>query len=239
MSIRHVSLILILLTAVFLQTAVSQDGGEIFIREDFNSLDAWKPLYFPRIKAHTQYTIVTEGNESYLRTESNASASAMVYTKEFNVYEYPRIQWRWKVDNVYKKGTIGTKEGDDYPIRIYVTFKYDPRKAGVFERLRYEGARLIYGEYPPHSALSYVWANKKHDERIVTSPYTEKGRIILLRKGNTHVGQWQTEDVDILKDYRAAFGEDPPAIASLAVMNDSDNTGEGSVSYLDYIYLAP
>ncbi len=43
------------------------------------------------------------------------------------------------------------------------------------------------------------------------------------------------EQRNILDDYRAAFDRDPPAIASLAVMNDSDNSKEKSVSYLDFI----
>lgn len=42
-----------------------------------------------------------------------------------------------------------------------------------------------------------------------------------------------TEEVDVLSDYRRAFGTDPPGQAGLAVMNDSDDTGESSVSWLD------
>jgi hypothetical protein len=34
-----------------------------------------------------------------------------------------------------------------------------------------------------------------------------------------------------------AFGEDPPSVANLAIMNDSDNTGESAVSYIDYIEI--
>jgi hypothetical protein len=41
--------------------------------------------------------------------------------------------------------------------------------------------------------------------------------------------------VNVLDDYRRAFDEDPPAVARLAVMSDSDNTGEQAISYIDYI----
>jgi len=37
--------------------------------------------------------------------------------------------------------------------------------------------------------------------------------------------------------HKDAFGEDSPSQASIAIMNDSDNTGEGSVSYIDYIEI--
>ena len=46
---------------------------------------------------------------------------------------------------------------------------------------------------------------------------------------------WQDEEINILQDYRSAFGKEPPSIASIAIMNDSDNTGQQSVSYIDFI----
>ena len=212
-------------------------GEKTLFKEDFDSLDRWDPLYFPKIKRHSSYTIVSSGTEKYLRAESDASASALVYKKKFNVYEFPNIRWRWKIDNVYRNGNAKTKEGDDYPIRIYVIFKYDPKRAGFFEKLKYNSAKLVYGEYPPHSALNYIWANKEHKERIITSAYTDKSKLIILEKGVSKVGKWETEEVNIITDYQWAFGKSPPAVASIAIMNDSDNTGEKSVSYVDYIEI--
>lgn len=43
------------------------------------------------------------------------------------------------------------------------------------------------------------------------------------------------ESVNILDDYRKAFGKDHPATAALAVMSDTDNTGTSAVAYLDFI----
>jgi hypothetical protein len=59
--------------------------------------------------------------------------------------------------------------------------------------------------------------------------------MILLQMGAKNLGTWQIEDQAIIEDYKRAFGTDPPPIASIAIMNDSDNTGEESISYLDYI----
>ena len=59
--------------------------------------------------------------------------------------------------------------------------------------------------------------------------------MIILEAGTEKVGQWVEEEVDIIEDYRKAFGTLPPQTASIAVMNDSDNTGERSISYVDYI----
>jgi len=52
-----------------------------------------------------------------------------------------------------------------------------------------------------------------------------------VNKANT----WVDEEVNILDDYNKAFGKSPPSTASIAIMNDSDNTGEDSVSYIDFI----
>jgi hypothetical protein len=213
--------------------SASQSSG--FLEEDFNTLEKWKPLYFPKIKRHSEYSIVNENNNSFLKTVSNNSASGIVYQNDFNVYEYPIVQWRWKVENVYQKGAATTKAGDDYPIRIYIMFKYDPKKSPWMERIKYNVAKLIYGEYPPDSSLNYIWSSKGYQEKIITSPYTEKSKMILLDKGENHVGEWVTHEVDIIRDYQEAFGHKPPAIASLAIMNDSDNTEEKSISYIDYI----
>ena len=214
----------------------AQAGRTLFV-EDFRSLADWRPLYFPKIERHSRYEIEKHGARSYLKALSDASASGLVYKKEFNVYDFPALMWRWKVENVYEKGTINTKEGDDYPLRIYVMFKYDPQRAAFWERLKYEAAKLLYGEYPPHSSLNYVWANKEHIQDVVPSPYTDKAMMILLQKGRRNLGRWVIQQVDLLQDYRRAFHASPPPVARIAVMNDSDNTAESSTSYVDYIQV--
>jgi len=56
-----------------------------------------------------------------------------------------------------------------------------------------------------------------------------------LEKGEDNVGKWVLEEVNVTEDYQKAFGEKPPVAASLAIMNDSDNTGESAVSYVEFI----
>jgi hypothetical protein len=214
--------------------AIAQERTVLF-REDFSTLDNWKPFFFLKIKKHSVYTIENENGNHYLRAESNASASAIVYKDSFNIYDHPRVRWRWKVEDVYSKGDPRTKEGDDYPIRVYIMFEYDPDKAGFGDRITYGLAKALYGEYPPHSSLSYVWASKEEQERFITSPYTDKARMVLLEKGPGKAGIWVDEEINIVEDYENAFKAKPPARARIAVMNDSDNTGESSVSYMEYI----
>jgi hypothetical protein len=142
------------------------------------------------------------------------------------------------VDNIYTGKQVNkprTKEGDDYPIRIYIIFRYDPQRSDALQRLTYAAAKRRYGEYPPHSALNYVWASNLTARTIMTNPYSSRSQMIFLRMGDEQKGRWVEETVDIVADYRLAFGEDPPARASLAIMNDSDDTGQSSVSYVEFI----
>jgi hypothetical protein len=213
------------------------DQADVLFLEEFDSLDKWRPLHFPKIKEHSTYTVESSGDERYLKAESNASASGILYKKEFDIYEFPRLKWRWKVANVYEKGDAKKKSGDDYPLRVYVVFKYDPKEAGWWERRRYGTAKLLYGEYPPHSSLNYIWANKQHEGTVIINSYADEARMIPIQQGPANVGKWIAEVVNVLDDYQKAFGEKPPRVASIAIMNDSDNTGERSVSYIDYIQV--
>lgn len=170
-----------------------------------------------------------------LRAFSNASASALLFRKTFDVYEYPRVRWRWKITKVYEKGDARKKSGDDYPVRIYINFLYDDDMATLVENILYKAAKAFYGEFPPLRSLNYVWANRAHGKRMLKSPYTSRTMLVILRSGPEGAGKWFTEEINILEDYRKAFGAEPPRMVNIAVMNDSDDTGESSTSYFDFI----
>ncbi len=230
--------IALVLSCFLIMVPFCAPGAAQGFREDFETLADWKPLTFPKIPRHSTYAIGGGGADRYLVATADASASGIVHVRTFNIYETPVIRWRWKVSNIYAKGDEKKKSGDDYPLRIYVMFQYDPEKAGAFEKVQYGAAKLIYGEYPPHSSLNYIWANKTYPERILPNPYTAKAQMILLQKGPAHMGQWVEEKVNALNDYRKAFSADPPASAALAIMSDADNTGEKATGFIDYIEVS-
>jgi hypothetical protein len=232
---------LIILAAVSMLSAapLSAQMMEQGFREEFNSLTNWKPLTFPKIPRHSTYRIQKDDSKSFLVAVADRSASGIIHAGSFNIYKTPIIQWRWKISNVYQAGDEKKKSGDDYPLRIYVVFKYDPEKAGAWEKAQYKTLKLFYGDYPPHSSLNYIWANKKYPDRILPNPYTAKAQMILLQKGPDRAGQWVDEQVNALEDYRKAFGADPPREATIAIMSDADNTGEKATGYVDYIEVSP
>jgi hypothetical protein len=222
---------------LFIVTPAAAEDNDIFFRDNFDDLENWKIMDFPTIKKHSIYSIERQGDGSYLKAESSASASGIVFNKTFNVFDYPKVKWRWKVSNVYEKGDVTKRAGDDYPARIIFMFKYSPEGSSIGKRLKYEIVKGIYGFYPPQSTLIYVWANKKYERGIFTSTYAPEEKIIIMEQGPEKTGKWIEEVVNVLEDYHRAFGTDPPPEAGIAVMNDSDDTGEKAVSFFDYIEI--
>jgi hypothetical protein len=213
----------------------SSFGGEPLFREEFANLDNWQPLLFPNISSHSSYAAASEGELSILHAESKAAASGLRHVKTFDPHTHPMVSWRWKINGVLAKGNAAKKEGDDYPIRIYIMFKYDPTKASFGKRALFRIAKARQGEYPPGSTLNYIWANRPHSRRIIPNAYTEYAQMIVLQAGAKKAGQWITETINILDDYKAAYGKTAPREASLAIMVDTDNTGESVSSAVDFI----
>jgi Protein of unknown function (DUF3047) len=191
----------------------------------------WRPLMFDKIKRHTTYTLVHEDHTVVVKAVADASASGLIRDAEIDPRQWPILQWRWKVSNVLSKGNPKRKDGDDYPARLYVTFKYDPAKVSALQRAKYGAAKLLYGQYPPHAGLNYIWETKLPKETIVPNAYTERLRMIVVESGSENLNRWMTYDRNIYEDYKAAFGEEPPAISGIAIMTDTDNTGETASAF--------
>jgi len=194
-------------------------------------LTQWKPLNFKKIEKHTDYNLVRFEDRIIVKAVTNASASGLIRNIEIDLNEYPVIQWDWKVENVYKKGNVKKKKGDDYPARIYITFKYDPAKVGFFEKVKFKTVKAIYGKYPPISAINYIFASKADKGVIVSNPYVDRVKMIVVDSGETDTGKWIHHKRNIFKDYKKAFKALPPLVSGVAIMSDSDNTGERAVAY--------
>lgn len=140
-------LIQAVLTGLMLSVATVSAQEPVALREDFNNLDNWRPLNFPKIERHSEYVITLDeiSGKRILTTRSSASASGIIFKGSFNPSNYPTLRWRWKVDNVYFKADPHTKQGDDYPLRVYVIFECDPDKAGLAQRAMYGLAKKLYG----------------------------------------------------------------------------------------------
>lgn len=180
-------------------------------------MSGWAEQSLGMFKAKTTYAIARDGDRTALVARSNKSASGRIYKLDLDTKEYPMLSWSWKIDHTIKKGDEKIKEGDDFAARVYAVF---PR--GFFSKTR---------------AICYVWANRLPKGGHVASPFTNNVITVAVDSGNEQAGQWKSHQRNIYDDYRSFFGEEPPRLGAIAIMTDTDNTGESAVGYFGDITL--
>jgi hypothetical protein len=90
---------------------------------------------------------------------------------------------------------------------------------------------LLYGQYPPIGAINYIWESKVPRGTMIPNPYTDRVIMIVVESGESKLNQWVSEERNIHEDYKKAFGQEPPMISGVAIMTDTDNTGEIATAY--------
>ena len=176
----------------------------------------------------TKYALVRDDEigVTVLEGSATAAAGALIYRFDGDARVTPMLRFKWKPGGLIASSDPRTKAGDDYVARIYVTFASDPERASVKEKTENALAQALYGETPPHAALSYVFTHKSALGSIITSPYTQRVKKIVVDADPNSVGKWKSFSRDIYDDYKRAFGEEPTRISGIAIMVDTDNTGE-------------
>lgn len=189
--------------------------------------DGWTPLTFRRIDRHTRYALVRDDERgTVVEAAADASASGLVRKLDVDPKAWPALAWSWKVERPVAKGDVTRKSGDDYAARVYVSFRVPPDQLSPFERMKRSAARAMFGDDVPDAGLAYIWDARAPVGTIVPNPYTDRVRMIVVESGSERAGRWLSYERDIAADYRAAFGEEAPPVSGIAIMTDTDNTGE-------------
>ena len=206
----------VIIAATFLMVYIAFADDNIKVIDDFEAGLAkhWEPKDF---KGQTKYEVVQEGGAHVLRAVSDASATGLIYKYTYDPKEFPIITWRWKVSNTYSKGDATKKEGDDYPARIYVIFPH------WFK--------------PMTRTINYIWANKLPKDDYVPNTYHSRSIMIAVQSGDENTGKWITERRNVYEDFKMVFGKEPPKVGGIAIMTDTDNTGESAVAYYDDVMI--
>lgn len=198
----------------------------------------WEWLTFPKIDRQTRYRLIRHQGDVVVQARSRAAASGMIRKLRFNAREHAWLSWRWKIERVLDKGDLRVKQGDDYSARIYVAFEFEPQQASLWERIAHAVASTSAGRKLPGTMLTYIWANQAPQGTIATNPYSDQVKMIALQSGNARANQWIDEKRNIAEDYRRVFGREPPPAMGIAIMTDTDNTGESATAYYGDIVLS-
>jgi hypothetical protein len=156
---------------------------------------------------HAQ-TLRGPGGNHFLRISTDGTFYSIGITSPFDPQKFPVVSWRWRVARLPAAADISKKTGDDAAARLFVTFANHDSSHGRHRR-----------------ALIYVWDAKYPVGTIIASPYFPRTqKAIVLESGPAQVGQWVAERVNLVSDYRRAFGGNPPEVERIACASDSDQT---------------
>lgn len=212
---RRISLCLFLYILLAIPTVINANQKSITLDDYQNGLaKGWKEK---RFKGQTRYTVVEKDGRVCIAADSKASASGLFYEIKVDPGTMPLLSWQWQIEDVLVKGDATKKSGDDYAARVYVVFP-----SSFFWRTR---------------ALNYIWDNKLPKGTVIVNAYTKNAMMIVVESGAEQKGKWLTEERNIREDYLMAFGEPPPAVGAIAIMTDTDDTGESAKAWYGLIRI--
>jgi len=204
-------------------------AGTITKVADFSGGDlaGWEEKSF---KGNSQYRFVdaqTAGinskeikdKQQVLRASTQGQASGLFREINIDLTKTPYLNWSWQVQNLFTGNDEHSKEGDDYPARIYVVVS-----GGIF--------------FWKTKAINYVWSSNQPVGSEWPNAYTGNAKMLAVRSGEKQLGQWITERRNVREDLKKSFGEDVKKIDAIAVMVDGDNTGQSATAYFGDIFFS-
>ncbi len=193
--------------------------------------DGWHRWTLSKFKKPTKYKLVDYNGRTVVKAQADASASGLLHRLDIDPREFPLLTWQWKTTGLITSANNRTRQFEDSPVRIVVTFAGDTNVLALDDRLFFDNVRLLTGQRMPYATLMYIWENKAPVNTVLPNLHTSRVKMIVAESGSKHVGQWREQMRNVLDDYRRAFGEEPARITSVAVMTDTDNTGESTLAY--------
>ena len=234
---------LIVLTAALAGCAASPDGPEqialpyvkIFSKnkpaDDSKLPDGWRRWTLSKFKKPTSYTLVDYNGRTVVKARAHGSASGLVHKLDIDPHDFPLLTWQWKTTGLIKTADNRTRHLEDSPLRVVVTFAGDTNRLGLDDRMFADNIRLLTKQEMPYATLMYIWENQAPVDSVLPNLHTSRIKMIVAESGASKVGAWHDIARNVLDDYRRAFGEEPGNITSVAVMTDTDNTGESVLAY--------
>jgi len=179
-------------------------------------LGGWKEKSFV---GNTHYQIIDTEQGKVLHAGAQSSASGMFRKVRIDLTRTPWLHWSWRVDETFSGNDERSKAGDDYPARVYVVV---------------DGGMFFWRT----RAVNYVWSSNQPVTTSWPNAFTGNAMMVAVRSGSADTGRWVQERRNVREDLKRLFGEDITHIDAVAVMTDSDNTGQSASAFYGDIYFA-
>ncbi len=188
--------------------AVAADKPLMIGEFSAGDLKDWQTKSF---KGETRYAIDEKSGRRALFAVSQGAASGLYREIRVDLNKTPWLNWSWRVDQVLDGIDERSKAGDDYPARVYMVVS----GGAAFWKTR---------------SLVYVWSSHQPIGATWHNAFTSNARVMALRSGTDDTGRWITEKRNIRADFQQLFGEEINAIDAVALMTDTDNSGQNAAS---------
>jgi DUF3047 family protein len=215
---RHLFQISVLILTFLLVTFSGLSAEEMVPVGLFSKgeLEGWQNKSF---EGETDYHLVTMGGLKVIKAVSSQTSSGFYKEVEIDLVKTPYLNWSWMTESLLLGNDEKKKSGDDYVARIYVVAKTGP----FFFNLK---------------ALNYVWSSHNPEGSDWANAFTSKAWIVTIRSGGEKTGQWIHEKRDVRKDFSKYFDMDIDSINAVAIMTDTDNSGQQATAFYGDIYFS-
>ena len=206
----------LIFTFLFTEMLVSSEKINIFNFND-NDLTKYKSH---SIKKKTNYTIIKEQDESYLKAEAEGQASGLGREIKVNLNKTPFLNITWKVEQGITGIKENSKKGHDFAARVSVIKEI--------------------GSLPwQKKAMNYVFSSNEKTNSHWTGPYRKQiidyvASSLVDSKENS----WVTVKLNVKEHFKKFLDLDLDEIDGVAIMTDTDNTKQKAVSYYKNIYFS-
>ena len=167
----------------------------------------------------TEYSIGKNENGNFLKAIANNSGSGLGKEIIIDLNKTPYLNITWKVEKDLNGINERSKKGHDYAARVFVVKK--------------TGATPL-----SNRAVNYVFSSNQDLGSNSPSPYTKKSVDNVLATTKTNLNEWVTVKANVKEDFKKFHDLDVNELDGIAIMSDTDNSKQKSITYYQNIYFS-
>ena len=208
---------LILITALF-QTTLYAENIKVF---EFTDKEL-SELTVRKVRGADNKTIYSVGsneNGNYLKAIADNAASGLGKEIKIDLNKTPFINITWKIEKDIPGIDETAKKGHDFAARVFVIKK--------------TGATAL-----SNRAINYVFSSNQDVGSNSPSPYTKKSIDNVLATTKTNLNEWVTVKANVKEDFKKFHNLDVNELDGIAIMSDTDNSKQKSITYYQNIYFS-
>ena len=208
---------LILVTALFQTTLYAEDIKVFeFTDKELSELTVRKVRGADN---KTTYSVGSNENGNYLKAIADNAASGLGKEIKIDLNKTPFINITWKIEKDIPGIDETTKKGHDFAARVFVIKK--------------TGATAL-----SNRAINYVFSSNQDVGNNSPSPYTKKSVDNVLDTTKTNLNEWVTVKSNVKEDFKKFHNLDVNELDGIAIMSDTDNSKQKSITYYQNIYFS-